>query len=479
MPHNITNKYIKIFFAIVIIVAFFNVINRNNDPDFGWHLRVGHDISLTGNIPDQDEYSFSMPDHHWVDHEWIQEVIYYAFSNSNNLFYLKILLLILASTPFLYWIYQSKRYFDLFIITLSSILFASFIGLRSQVVSFFFLFLVTTILYSHFVKGKILLNTLSLLPPLFFFWANLHASFIIGLVFFALLLLVSSIKHKKFYLPEFIVFLASVSITFINVYGWRLYQEIFQVMTSLPTKLYIKEWLSPFINFRPLFSVPMVSFLLFIFFIFYILYIRHKKFPVYYIVITPFLGFALMQTKMIPMFIIIAIPFLLANTKYQKNKFPTGFAVCSFITIILFGVSTFQIKPTPMPNNGVIALNKLIIKDPSLKVLNNYGWGGYILALIPNYRVFIDGRMPHWVDSSNNSAMLDYIQFFNTKGRWYETIQKYGINTTFLETNNPINKFLLQNNWKPLYIDPQATILHCDINCYKELPNDQTTKTRS
>jgi len=46
----------------------------------------------------------------------------------------------------------------------------------------------------------------------------------------------------------------------------------------------------------------------------------------------------------------------------------------------------------------------------NVMLLNEYGWGGYLIWRLPEVKVFIDGRMPHWQDANGNSAMKDYIK---------------------------------------------------------------------
>jgi hypothetical protein len=73
-------------------------------------------------------------------------------------------------------------------------------------------------------------------------------------------------------------------------------------------------------------------------------------------------------------------------------------------------------------------------KDNKVVLFNDYGWGGYLEMEAPGIKVFIDGRMPHWVDKNGNSAMKDYVKLFysNNRGSVDEVIKKWNINTVLI-----------------------------------------------
>src|SRR5258708_1095243 len=60
----------------IFLFAFF-VLHAmvTQDPDFGWHIQFGRLITTTGTIPLTDQYSYTMPSYHFVDHEWGMDVL--------------------------------------------------------------------------------------------------------------------------------------------------------------------------------------------------------------------------------------------------------------------------------------------------------------------------------------------------------------------------------------------------------------------
>jgi hypothetical protein len=76
------------------------------------------------------------------------------------------------------------------------------------------------------------------------------------------------------------------------------------------------------------------------------------------------------------------------------------------------------------------ALDFLKTQPLSDNMLNEYGWGGYLIWKLPERKVFIDGRMPSWREDGQ-FVFGDYIKIMN--GRDVESIiKKYNIKIIFL-----------------------------------------------
>ena len=59
------------------LVAFWSGVNRIQDPDMWWHMKVGERILQTGELPRTDEYSYTTENHAWIPHEWLPELMIY------------------------------------------------------------------------------------------------------------------------------------------------------------------------------------------------------------------------------------------------------------------------------------------------------------------------------------------------------------------------------------------------------------------
>src|SRR5687768_1200136 len=60
--------------AVFLVALGFVVSYHYLDPDLGWHLKSG-ELILERGIPQQDWYSYSMPDFPWINHEWLTDVV--------------------------------------------------------------------------------------------------------------------------------------------------------------------------------------------------------------------------------------------------------------------------------------------------------------------------------------------------------------------------------------------------------------------
>ncbi|MBW2175222.1 MAG: hypothetical protein JRF64_11655 [Deltaproteobacteria bacterium] len=72
-------------------VYFFSFVTA--DPDLWGHVKFGEDIWQTKALSPSNLYSFTAPDHPWINHEWLSELIFYAaysFLSDAGLLFLKL-----------------------------------------------------------------------------------------------------------------------------------------------------------------------------------------------------------------------------------------------------------------------------------------------------------------------------------------------------------------------------------------------------
>src|SRR5262245_2930042 len=63
----------KLFVALFVVALFTMGVRETLDADMWWHLRTGEYILQHG-IPREDVFSFTVPDHEWITHEWLSQV---------------------------------------------------------------------------------------------------------------------------------------------------------------------------------------------------------------------------------------------------------------------------------------------------------------------------------------------------------------------------------------------------------------------
>ena len=494
----------RVLAGILIFFSFLVVATKITDPDFYWHLRDGETILATHAVPRVDTYSFTMANMPWVDHEWLVEAGIAWIWNLGLAELLAVIFAAIAFIPFAVWLSRYRSWPSLWAIAAGAVLFMSFTAVRPQVLSYFFFFIVFELLSRYYDKtndpaGRKKIY-LAVLPLVFFVWANIHAEFFSGLVLFALFLFVDTAIawwHKRKTSGSGILFActmlaASVITTFLNPYGAGLYGEIFRVMFSGDTMRYIQEWQSPF-STQATFS-PQTIAIAIMFSIFLIIA------GAYYKRLTPtrlaaaalfFLLFA-KALRMGPLFVITAIPLAdeglaYAITAFSSRRhlasrrvrmvFTSLGAAASVGMLCLVLIAPSALAATQYPVNAVDFLNQSAAQGNKIIPLNGYAWGGYLIWDAPEIKVFIDGRMPHWIAPDGTSAMKDYINVFLAPQNFaaQETIlKKWRVNTILMQStdvtggNAGLVKNLMSAGWKITYSDPVATVLQCASDTMQE-----------
>src|ERR1017187_9395728 len=65
-----------LFIAAVLVIMALPVTRTIQDPDFWWHLRAGQLIIQHGGLLGNDPFTYTVANHHWTMHEWLNEVVF-------------------------------------------------------------------------------------------------------------------------------------------------------------------------------------------------------------------------------------------------------------------------------------------------------------------------------------------------------------------------------------------------------------------
>jgi hypothetical protein len=416
------------------------------DPDFGWHLRMG-ELILQKGIPLTDPFSYTMSSYPFVDHEWLLNVLISIGVKSVGIYGLALIFaLIFISALFLAIPKQFKNYSTL-PLALAGGAMLGFTGIRTQVVTWFFLALLLKVIFDESLWKKWKL----FIPLIFILWVNLHGGFAVGIVILFLIFIFKSWQNKKFELGYFGITLFSVILTFVNPYGPRIWWEIWQQISDGNLKWHIAEWSPGFfdtdIALLALFALSF-SFLL-----------RYKakigKIPV--IIYLFLLLMAVSALRQIPLWALsavfvvsAAIKLLMAevgNNKYARERLKKATKI---LFVIIFVVFVFEIITSILgvlglseqkyyPAKAVVYLSRQNFVNGNLFTL--YDYGGYLIWKLPNRKVFIDGRMPSWrrdgiFPNESNYAFKDYLKMLGDEGYFMQMVEKYNIHYVLL--SNPL-----------------------------------------
>lgn len=450
--------FLKIIIAVLIFSSFFAIIHQTLDPDFGWHLREGERILAGGAVNLPDQYSFTMSGYQWVNHEWLSDT-FLAFFRANHLWFLvEIFFTFLIFAPFFYWIYKLKNSEEWILIFLSFVAVINFASVRPQMISFFLFWIFLQVLIFRFSekwKQKYFSYYIFFSWALFLMWANFHGGFFSAITAWGIFIAVEAFKNwrevgKFFYKYcelDIVAIFGSVILTLVNPFGWRIYEEIFNVFTNKLVSSNVIEWfpLSNFVFSRPDYIVFICLFLAFSIFSWRKLKLNHFLVAIFFL-----LNFIL-HMRMGVFFLLSAIPLMfqsLDDFRKQFERVPKLFVpsmktkvFLSIPIVLIFGISCYGFFNFLLnvsifyPKDAGNYLNELIKEKKPIKLFNDYGWGGYLVDNVRGVKVFIDGRMAGWKDEHGYSALEEFLSVVNKKNnQWRKVFDKYNINTVFIPT---------------------------------------------
>jgi hypothetical protein len=342
-----------------------------------------------------------------------------------------------------------------------------------QVVALLLFILLLIFLEKYKQKGK--LRYAILLPLLFLFWANTHGTFILGLGLMFSFLGIKIIERLLYYckikkvdysylwsnkkiFTFFNLSLASVLVTLINPYGFRLYNFLNGYTNTFYLK-HIQEWLPQYMLPVNMWQISYLaislSLVLIIWFLNKYKDIKLNLWDVFLFIF--FLYFAISSKRHFPLFFIASSPAIiyLINQIFIKeknlitysylNKYISVNYIKYFILFMYFLVLTALIAQVNFINGPFSSYcykypceaieyikNSEAIKNK--RIFNNYSWGGYIIWEMPEKQIFIDGRMPQ-LEYKNQTILEEYFDFFK-EDRAEHKLNEYNIEVVLLPNNN-------------------------------------------
>ncbi len=470
-------------FWFSVFITFFVFGISNLDPDFPWHLRVGQDIILNRQAPFVEEYIFPTLGEHWVDHEWLSNLMLFLVYNFFGKFGYWALgvffamtatftLLVISKTTQKYFVRKLYRWNFLFLSCLFTTLglfslFRSY-GIRLQVITWLFFTLCFVFYFKLSIEKR--WKYLIIFPLLFCVWANMHGTFVLGIVITFSLLAILFWQNKNPFIRLKIILsaVATALVTLLTPYNtelWKLIAGEYTQNTSYLIRIF--EWLplyaAPYISWYPTIYISIIIFI-------FLLYLPiFKKNPqktnmfLYFGFVFFILLLSVQARRFVPMFVLCSIPLAIFITSQLTKglviKKWFGFLMV-FIAVPLIAYKIFFITTVPLDlltlNAPISPYNAMLFlkNDPSLSkynIYNRYGWGGYLVLMWPEKLHFIDGRMPQKPLSDGTSLIEEYFKFQESEDAAREKIQQYDIQIALLdkkysakETFSPFNLFVLK-----------------------------------
>ncbi len=444
------------------------------DPDLWWHIKVGQDLMRTHHFPTTDPYSWTVAGQPWMAYEWLGDAAI-GFVGKFGPQALNALLIGLSSvimlTLYYYASFCARNAKAGFVsaLLLCSFAFANF-HLRPQMFGFLFLIL-TLIMLERFRQGCS--RSLWFLPPLFLVWINTHGSWVVGMGVIMLSIVcglfsfrigsVESVAWTEKQRTQLeLALLASIAVIPFTPYGTRLAAYPFLVASSLPLNVrYVLEWQPmPFnIWWGQMFLVVLAG-------AFALQEMYHFNFRLQEWVLG--LGGIVMVCLHVR-FVLVFVPFFapilatmlarwIPGYKREKDKFVLNGVLMAGVVfgMVWYFPTRSKLEQRIKEEFPVRAVNFLHSHPVQGPLFDNYGYGGYLIANLPEYKVFIDGRGDLY---ELGGTFADYLTVATLKPSAFSVLRSYGIRTCLLERNEPLAVVLaVHPDWKQIYSDDASVI---------------------
>jgi hypothetical protein len=495
---NVSSPALDAFLLIFILSLAFQV---PTEPDFGWHLRTGLDLLQHGwQMPMTDPYSHTMPDWPWVEHAWLTDgvlaLIHRGLGGAGLLgaiaFFSAVTVgaFAVAAGPA-----RADRTFKLTAVAAALWVARPFLGARTQLVTLLGVALVLWIWHRSREGRSVWLWTV---PPLFLLWGNLHGGFTAGLFALALILAVSAAARAVIVrwpgaaqpleepVPAWpqigslaLAIGAATVLTFVNPYGWRLYQEIFLSLSDRFMLETLHEWqpLSLQTYAGQLYAGYLVG-------LGAAMGMGYRRIePIRWVVLAVFLGLSFRHWRNIPFFLIVSLPlaaevlqmialramaWMPAAARHPKKwSLAAAFIVAIGLSalspehltrVVRSGLAAEEFfRNTSYPIEAVqwVKANRDRV---GARMFNEYGHGGFLLWWLPGERIFIDGRMPAWRIGGRH-IFKDYLALTNWDPPALGVLDKYLVDWALVKRDSPLERALAgKRGWGTVYADAKVTI---------------------
>jgi hypothetical protein len=439
------------------------------DSDYWWHLRTGQEIAETGTLPRVDIYSHTVPDHAWVTHEWLTELLLYVvqqrFGYVGNV---ALFALIGALTSLA--VYAACRQRGLgepaaaMLMLWAAGLWPGAANVRPQLLTTLLL-AVWALLLTRYKQGHP--RALWPIPPLLALWVNLHGGYVIGLVLLGLTLVGEALaralgRPAAPLRPLLLVSARGVAATLLSPHGLEALRYPFSYVGSDNAMMrYILEWQSPDFH-RPQLLIFAASLLLVI-----VLGVGRRPLgPTEALWALTLALMGLQSVRHIALYGIIVTPLLGARLAAELPALGRSLALWRrprllAITWLLLALVVVKTAGTAAARDLQLGREPGATLSPAGAVdyprahalpgnlFNAYQWGGYLIyQLYPQQQVFIDGR----ADVYGDALVERYVQVVTLQPGWRQVLDEHDVRIVLVEKDGPLAVVLSDDpGWHETY----------------------------
>jgi hypothetical protein len=486
--------------TLVSSVALF--IRPVSDTDFWFHAAVGRWIVEHGRLPAHDLFTYTVPDHRWVDHEYLSEVLLWLLQARLGLVgvsiafgalaYAGLLLVLAACGP------RRQPYVIVALATaLAAMAGTPIWGARPQMVTFVLLSLELLWLRRFLEADPARRGSRAILwlPAVMVLWSNLHGGWPIGLLFLGIAMAVTAAglvrdrsaggaadpaaaaaARDRLRLLAVAGGLSLVAVG-LNPNGLAIYAYPLQTLTSAAQQGLIREWASPDFHLAIVRPFELMVLLLLAGFALS----RPSAFDV--LVAAAGLALALESVRHIAIFVAAATPALVVawSDAWRRHLVPrlparppsrvprwapavTAVALLAVAGTIGQRVAQ-QLAGQPAVTAQVVPLGAAdwLAAHPRVgtRMFNEYSWGGYLAGRFGPDRP--NGRRPVFIVSEGvlmgDAQLYRYDQVASLQPGWRRVLDETGIDYVVFGRGSALDDVMAtETGWRLAYRDGTAVI---------------------
>lgn len=410
------------------------------DNSFLWHVRAGELQLEAGEVLTRDPFSFTVGGAEWLTQSWLVELLYAWGEDISGIGFVAPMILIVSTLTFvgigLLAYHHSKSVpATAFILVLSTLALVSFLVPRPVLFSFLLMVLVVLAWDRPSTRWTV--------PFLFWIWASVHASFLIGLAYVGLSLLM----RREW--PALRMAIPAGLITLATAHGLGVVQFLVNFGENREALQFLTEWRRP-----ELFSALFLPFLGGVVFI-VIGAFRRRIEPRHLWLLVPFLALGMTSVRAIPPAWLGIVPLValalggieIGTRRALRTRLAVVFALVVGVLPFLLaeGVSISE-ERFPVDARAYLA---------DVPTFHDDRVGGYLIwAEGPERQVYVDDRAELY-----GWRLEEFFHVRTGETDWQAVFERDGVEQALLATSEPLVEDLETAGWGTVHADEHFTVL--------------------